>query len=172
MAEEEGGTLLYITPEGERGRTIIVKGDGDGRLDILANLRAVNQRGERIDLRADNQRLFRMRPYESRRVVTGNPFLINGAAGVVTVYTCPADTIAEVGIWIGSEGTTSGKIDINVGARRLLDDVLMPNNVPPLHVQGIRLTAAQTVTAASSQGVANVWIDVDEFSTGDTATGV
>jgi hypothetical protein len=48
----------------------------------------------------------------------------------------------------------------------------MPNNVPPLHVQGIRLTAAQTITAASSQGTANVWIDVDEFSTGDTATGV
>jgi hypothetical protein len=123
-------------------------------------------------LRSDDQRIFRVRLYESKRVVAGNPFVVNNGSGIVTIYTCPANTIAEVGIWFGSEGISSGKIDLVVGGRKLMDDVLVPNNVPPLHLQGIRLTAAQTVTAASSQSTVNVWIDVDEFSTGDTTTGV
>lgn len=56
---EDQIVLPYVSVDGERAQPIIVKSDGDGRLDILAGLRGVTAGGDRVDLLVEVDRTIR-----------------------------------------------------------------------------------------------------------------
>jgi hypothetical protein len=163
--------MLYGSVDGERGRTIIVKTDGAGRLETVNRMLARNPDGGWVGLEVDAQGLLRTRPYEPYQVVAGNPFAINVGAGAVTMYTVPASTLALVELVIGVESSATTRLDLTLGGRLYSDNWILPPFGPAFSLPPVILQATQTVVAQVIFGVCNIWVNVKEYSTGDEPTG-
>jgi hypothetical protein len=111
MSDEEKVVLLYGAVGGERSRPVIVKVDGEGRLDILSNLIAVNPNDDPMQLRCDDNGLLRTRPYEPYEPITVTNI---GIAWTPVVENATADSIMRVWveIWKYTTDVVTSGVDI------------------------------------------------------------
>lgn len=155
---------VVLDPDGNER---VAAGESDGTLRTSMVLE--DPSGDLITARSDEQRLLRNRPYEPYRAVTAS--VLTGVWA--TYYTCPANSIAKCSItWGLNPGT--GRTTVNLRVNSVYEfgrfDVCDEWPAPRFHVT---LGAAGIIESLSPvAGNANIFIDVELYSTGDTNTGV
>jgi hypothetical protein len=125
--------------------------------------------GDPVDLRTDEQRLLRNRPYEPyRRVASAG---LTGAWA--TYYTCPANSIAKAEVILGQElAATDVAISLRVQGQGQNIAVPVYSDAPGpawnFTLEGGDLIEAVRVAG----GGGSIYINIELYSTGDVNTGV
>lgn len=132
-AGSEQTNMLYGSTGGERGRVIIVKTDGDGRLEVLSHLMAVNPSGDPVHLLTDAQGLLRVRGYEPYETIIVTDI---GIAWTVCAENAIAGSIMRVWVEIWKyaiDNFTSGldiRFDDGGATHEIVHDFRVMTQVP------------------------------------------